>query len=209
MCFKNASILIIASANFHTKGDEIAEISDAYTLLENYLGKFFAILFAFGLLCSGQSSTITGTLAGQYIMSGFLGKRFKVPVWARRLVTRLVAILPALVIGIIMGDSGLNRLLILSQVILSIQLPFAIWPLLHFTSRKDIMSVSVKETSIEELPLHSLEKGSEASSISLDPTVKMESDGLTNSIGMMIIIFLVNLCITGFNVVLIVQTATK
>ena len=153
----NSSILIVSAAAFYQKGNgQIAELGDAYTLLDQYLGKTAAVLFAFALLCSGQSSTITGTLAGQYVMIGFLGESFKIPPWIRRLVTRIIAIVPALIVILLNGEKGLNRMLVLSQVILSLQLPFAVWPLVHFTSRKDIMTIQMvkeaKESSSASLP---------------------------------------------------------
>ncbi len=137
--FINAAILIVAAAAFHTRGMfKVAEISDAYKLLTPTLGAAAAsTLFALALLASGQNSTLTGTLAGQIVMEGFLN--FRLRPWIRRLVTRLIAIVPAaLVIGI-MGESKITDLIILSQVILSFQLPFAIIPLLAFTGDRKKM----------------------------------------------------------------------
>src|SRR3954449_4346201 len=137
--FINAAILIVAAATFHTAGQfEIAEIQDAYHLLSPMLGASFAsTLFAVALLASGQNSTITATLAGQIVMEGFL--RIRLPAWMRRLVTRLLAIIPAVTVAALYGESGTAKLLVLSQVILSLQLPFAVIPLVRFTSDKEKM----------------------------------------------------------------------
>src|SRR6266852_5829190 len=132
--FVNAAILILGAAAFHTRGlHDVAEISDAYKLLTPVLGASLAsTLFACALLASGQNSTLTGTLAGQIVMEGFLDIRLKP--WLRRLITRGIAIIPAaLVIGIA-GENKVTPLLILSQVVLSFQLPFAVIPLIQFTS---------------------------------------------------------------------------
>ncbi|MBI1792448.1 MAG: Nramp family divalent metal transporter, partial [Acidobacteria bacterium] len=129
----NAAILILSSAVFFTNGKVVTEIQQAHQLLAPLLGTTLAgVLFAVALLCSGQSSTLTGTLAGQIVMEGFLN--FRMRPWLRRLLTRLLAIVPAAVVIYIAGDQGTFKLLILSQVILSMQLPFAVIPLIHFTS---------------------------------------------------------------------------
>ncbi|MCX5760461.1 MAG: Nramp family divalent metal transporter, partial [Gemmatimonadetes bacterium] len=132
--FINAAILVVAAATFHTSGNtEVAEIQDAYKLLTPLLGVSGAsAIFALALLASGQNSTLTGTLAGQIVMEGFLNLRLRP--WVRRLITRAIAIVPAVIVAILYGDSGTARLLILSQVILSLQLSFAVFPLVHFTS---------------------------------------------------------------------------
>ena len=134
--FINAAILVTAAAAFHgTQHEEVADIHDAYALLTPVLGASLAsTLFAVALLASGQNSTLTGTLAGQIVMEGFLDIRL--PPWARRLVTRLVAIVPAIVVAIAWGEKGVGKLLVLSQVILSLQLPFAVFPLVAFTASK-------------------------------------------------------------------------
>jgi len=134
--FINASILIVAAATFHTTGNvEVAEIQDAYHLLSPLLGVSAAsILFAVALLASGQSSTLTGTLSGQIVMEGFLDIRLRP--WLRRLITRAIAIVPAVIVSIVYGESGTAQLLILSQVILSFQLSFAVFPLVRFTSER-------------------------------------------------------------------------
>src|SRR6185436_13832661 len=126
--FINAAILIIAAATFHTSGrTEIAEIQDAHKLLTPLLGAGASTAFALALLASGQNSTLTGTLAGQIVMEGFLNIRIRP--WLRRLITRLIAIVPAALVAIFYGESGTAKLLILSQVILSLQLSFAVFPL--------------------------------------------------------------------------------
>ncbi len=132
--FINSAILVMASAAFHGTGNEnVADISDAYQLLSPLLGTQLAsILFAVALLLSGQNATLTGTLAGQIVMEGFLNLRLRP--WLRRLITRLLAIIPAIVVIILYGERGTGALLILSQVILSLQLPFAVFPLVMFTS---------------------------------------------------------------------------
>lgn len=133
--FVNAAILIVAAAVFFKTGNsQVAEISEAHRLLPNFLGKFAPILFAVALIAAGQSSTITGTLAGQIVMEGYLSLRINP--WIRRLITRLLAIIPALLVIIIAGEKQVDSLLVLSQVILSLQLGFAIIPLIHFVSDK-------------------------------------------------------------------------
>ena len=132
--FVNAAILTLAAAAFHTTGQtEVAEIQDAYRLLAPTLGVGLAsTLFALALLASGQNSTITATLAGQIVMEGFL--RLRLPPWARRLVTRLIAVVPVIVVAWLAGEGGTAKLLILSQVVLSLQLPFAVIPLVRFAT---------------------------------------------------------------------------
>ena len=137
--FVNAAILIVAAATFHFSGyQEVADIEEAYKLLSPLLGVSFAsILFAVALLASGQNSTITGTLAGQIIMEGFIN--LKIKPWLRRMITRLIAIVPAVFFIGIYGSSSVTDLLIFSQVVLSLQLSFAVFPLLYFTGNKKIM----------------------------------------------------------------------
>ncbi|MEZ5036247.1 MAG: Nramp family divalent metal transporter [Chitinophagales bacterium] len=137
--FINAAILILAAATFH-KNElyEVTQIEDAYKMLEPLLGASLApTFFAIALLAAGQNSTLTGTLSGQIVMEGFIN--LKIKPWARRLITRLIAIIPALIVSIWMGEKGTDRLLIFSQVILSLQLSFAVIPLVLFTSDKDKM----------------------------------------------------------------------
>ena len=132
--FVNAAILVLGAAAFHHRGmTGVADISEAYKLLSPVVGASLAsTLFAAALLCSGQNSTLTGTLAGQIVMEGFLNLRL--PPWLRRLITRLIAIVPAAIVIGVMGEGQVTNLLILSQVVLSFQLPFAVVPLVMFTS---------------------------------------------------------------------------
>jgi len=133
--FINAAILIVAAATFHTSGNtDVAEIQDAYKLLTPLLGAGASTVFALALLASGQASTITSTLAGQIVMEGFLNIRLRP--WLRRLITRSIAIVPAAIVAILYGESGTAQLLVFSQVILSMQLSFAVFPLVRFTSDK-------------------------------------------------------------------------
>jgi len=134
--FINAAILVVSAAVFHWSGhQDVAEIQDAYKLLSPLLGVGAAsILFAVALLASGQNSTLTGTLAGQIVMEGFLN--FRITPWLRRLITRLIAIIPAVLVISIFGEGKSTELLIASQVALSMQLGFAVWPLMRFTSEK-------------------------------------------------------------------------
>ena len=137
--FINGAILVMAAAVFHgTPHENVADIGDAYLLLDPLLGATVAsTLFAVALLFSGQNATLTGTLAGQIVMEGFLNIRLRP--WLRRLITRLIAIVPAVVVIAIYGEQGSGPLIVLSQVILSLQLPFAIFPLVQFTSSRKMM----------------------------------------------------------------------
>lgn len=143
--FINAAILIVAAATFHTSGNhDIADIHDAHRMLEPLLGTSLAsIAFAIALLASGQNSTLTGTLAGQIVMEGFLNIRLKP--WLRRLITRLIAVVPAFFVTIMYGEGGTADLLVLSQVILSMQLSFAVVPLVMFTGDKLKMGIFVNK----------------------------------------------------------------
>lgn len=149
--FINAAILIMASAVFHNSGNEnVADIGDAYLLLSPLLGTTLAsTLFAVALLCSGQNATLTGTLAGQIVMEGFINIRLRP--WLRRLITRLIAIIPAIIVIAIYGDAGTGPLLILSQVVLSLQLPFAVFPLVMFTSDRHKMGAFVTPQWVQAL----------------------------------------------------------
>jgi manganese transport protein len=149
--FINAAILIVAAATFYTRGrTDIAEIQDAYHLLSPMLGVTGAsTLFALALLASGQNSTLTGTLAGQIVMEGFLHLRIRP--WLRRLITRAIAIIPAIIVTWISGEKGTASLLVLSQVILSLQLSFAVFPLVMFTSDKSKMGEFVNGTVVKLL----------------------------------------------------------
>ena len=135
----NAAILTLAAGAFHTTGHTgVTEIQDAYHLLDPIVGSgVAALLFGVALLASGQSSTFTGTIAGQVIMEGFLD--LKIPCWQRRLITRGLALVPALCGVLWLGDKGVGTLLVASQVVLSLQLPFAIWPLVRLTSDRAVM----------------------------------------------------------------------
>src|SRR5271167_4729130 len=137
--FINAAILVLSAAAFHTRGlHDVAEIADAYKLLSPVLGVSLAsTVFAVALLASGQNSTLTGTLAGQIVMEGFLDIRLKP--WVRRLLTRGIAIIPAIICLLVYGEQGVTQLLLLSQVVLSFQLPFAVIPLVQFTSDRNKM----------------------------------------------------------------------
>jgi manganese transport protein len=134
--FINAAILITSAAAFYgTEYAGVADIGDAYKLLTPVLGAGFAsTVFAVALLASGQNSTLTGTLAGQIVMEGFLNIRLRP--WLRRLITRGIAIVPAVIVAALYGERGTGQLLVLSQVILSLQLSFAVIPLVLFTSDK-------------------------------------------------------------------------
>ena len=147
----NAGILILAAAAFHWSGHEnVASIQDAYQLLTPLLGAGAAgVIFALALLASGQNSTLTGTLAGQVVLEGFM--HLRLPPWLRRLVSRLLAVVPAVIVVAIYGDQGADNLLILSQVILSMQLGFAIWPLMRFTSDRVKMGEFANRTWLKIL----------------------------------------------------------
>jgi len=133
----NAAILIVAASVFHSRGHVVQELEEGHRLLGSLLGGASATAFAVALLASGQSSTITGTLAGQIVMEGFLN--LKIKPWSRRLITRGLAIVPALILVMVSGGTHTVGLLVLSQVVLSMQLPFAIFPLIKFTSDRAIM----------------------------------------------------------------------
>lgn len=137
--FVNAAILVLAAATFHTHGEQVDSIERAHELLPEFLGPMGPILFGVALLAAGQSSTLTGTLAGQIVMEGYL--HIRLAPWLRRLITRMVALVPAVIVIALMGDNSTQPLLVLSQVILSLQLPFAVIPLIHFTSNRKNMGV--------------------------------------------------------------------
>jgi manganese transport protein len=145
----NAAILILAAAAFHRSGHTaVVEIQDAYHLLDPLVGGTLAsVLFGVALLASGQSSTFTGTIAGQVVLEGFLQR--SIPCWLRRLITRSMALIPALVGVWWMGDSAVGKMLVMSQVVLSLQLPFALWPLIRFTSDKTLMGSFVNSTWVK------------------------------------------------------------
>ncbi len=145
----NAAILVLAATAFHRTGhSDVTQIQDAYHLLDPIVGSTFAsALFGIALLAAGQSSTFTGTIAGQVIMEGFLD--LKIPCWQRRLVTRALALVPALGGVWWLGEPGVGTLLVASQVVLSFQLPFAIWPLLRFTSDRRVMGSFATGTGLK------------------------------------------------------------
>jgi manganese transport protein len=146
--FVNAAILILAASAFHQNGyNGVSDIQDAHILLQNIFGNLAPALFAIALICAGQSSTITGTLAGQIVMEGYLNLR--ISPWIRRLITRLLAIAPALFTIFYFGEEKLGELLVLSQVVLSMQLGFAIIPLIHFTSSKKLMGIFAIRTWVK------------------------------------------------------------
>lgn len=149
--FINGAILIVSAATFHNSGNSnVGDIFDAHKLLTPLLGTSLAsIFFAIALLASGQNSTLTGTLAGQIVMEGFLNIKLKP--WLRRLITRLIAIVPALLVSLYMGESGTSKLLIFSQIILSMQLSFAVIPLIIFTNSKLKMGVFVNKPFLQFL----------------------------------------------------------
>src|SRR5437867_1624368 len=149
--FINGAILVMAAAVFHGSGHEaVADIGDAYKLLSPLLGfKTASVLFAVALLCSGQNATLTGTLAGQIVMEGFINLRLRP--WLRRLITRLIAIVPAIIVVVLYGERGTGQLLILSQVILSLQLSFAVFPLVMFTSDKHKMGAFASPLWVQAL----------------------------------------------------------
>lgn len=149
--FVNAAILVLAASAFYYQGrTDVAEIKVAHELLHQMLGSQMApILFAVALIASGQSSTVTGTLAGQIVMEGYL--RLRINPWIRRLITRLVAIIPAVIVILINGENNIDSLLVLSQVILSLQLGFAIIPLIHFVSDKETMGEFVIKPAVQVL----------------------------------------------------------
>jgi manganese transport protein len=149
--FINAAILIVAAATFHTRGQhDVAEIQEAYKLLSPTLGASLAsVLFGVALLASGQNSTLTGTLAGQIVMEGFLQIRLRP--WLRRLITRLIAIIPAVITTMLYGESGTAKLLVFSQVVLSLQLSFAVIPLVMFTGDRSKMGQFVNPPWVKVL----------------------------------------------------------
>ena len=149
--FVNAAILVVAAATFHTSGHaDVEEIGQAFQLLSPLLGLGIAsTLFAVALLASGLNSTVTATLAGQIVMEGFL--HIRLPHWARRLLTRGIAIVPVVFVTALYGESGTAKLLVLSQVILSMQLPFAVIPLVSFVSSRQKMGVFAIKTPVAVL----------------------------------------------------------
>ncbi|KAJ3343876.1 hypothetical protein HDU93_005159 [Gonapodya sp. JEL0774] len=202
--FVNAAILSVSAAAFNSRGVPVDELQDAYRLMNETLGATAGTLFALALLFAGQSSTITGTLAGQVVMEGFLGPAVvgKVKPWARRLVTRGCAILPAAIVCIVRGESGVNDLLVASQVALSVQLPFAVWPLVWFTARGSVMGVRRRrKEGYRELAGGDPEQDDSAEQ---EHEVDMR---FVNSWWITVLAVLVASLLTGLNVWLLVQVA--
>lgn len=183
--FVNSAILIVAGAAFSDGNAEIGSIRDGYDYLSSQLGPAAGVVFAIALLCSGQSSTITATLAGQIVMGGFLGDRFIVRPWVRRIVARSIAIIPAMITAILLGEKGIDQLLIISQVVLSLQLPFAVWPLVWFTSKRAYMTVDFHSPG--------------------DPPTQVTSKNFANPIWETVLAVTAATIITGLNFTLLIQ----
>lgn len=145
----NMAILVLAGSAFHESGHVTTDIADAYRLLEPIAGPSAAIIFGLALLASGQSATFTGTIAGQVVMEGFLD--LSIPCWQRRVITRTLAIIPALGGVLWLGDHAVGKLLVLSQVILSLQLPFALYPLIRFSTARAIVGAHVPSVPVRAL----------------------------------------------------------
>jgi manganese transport protein len=207
--FVNSSILIVAASNFFYKNSEenVATLFDAHDLLTRYLGKPAGTIFALALLIAGQSSTLTATIAGQIVMEGFMG--WKIRAWVRRLLTRMFAIVPAMIIAIISGENGLNDTLVASQVALSIQLPFAVIPLVYFTSSRKCMKVNVREVfqKDNENSDPKVEENNEE-----DTRITIEQDDenpyvvFRNTIVIIIIASIVSVIILGLDIYLVIET---
>ena len=195
----NSSILIVAGTAFHNVKEDVGDLSEAYKLLVKSFGSLAGYAFAIALLFSGQSSTITGTLAGQICMQGFLGSQFRIAPWIRRLTTRSLAIIPAMIVAIYKGNDGVNDLLVFSQVVLSLQLPFAIWPLIVYTSSRAFMTVT-----FVNYPSTSTLEECESSLETIDEDLFVQSD-FSNSWLLTIIAYIIGILITLFNVVLLIQ----
>ncbi|ORY04321.1 natural resistance-associated macrophage protein [Basidiobolus meristosporus CBS 931.73] len=210
--FVNSAILIVAAAAFHYRENnstqvEVADLFDAHKLLSDYLGPIAGTSFALALLLAGQSSTITATMAGQIVMEGFLGLTMRP--WLRRLITRAFAIVPAMVVAIVAGSKGLNEVLIASQVILSLQLPFAVIPLVLFTSSKTVMQLPPQQTDIrmESVSCEEIKNDSDDEvSLENEAPVKLNVD-FTISTPMKIVTWIVAIIIVLLNVFLLVQVA--
>ncbi|KAJ3250143.1 hypothetical protein HDU77_006937 [Chytriomyces hyalinus] len=185
----NSAILIVAGSAFSGDG-EVGEIQDAYYLLKKHLGPLAAFSFALALFCAGQSSTITGTLCGQIVTEGFLGPSIKFQPAVQRLLTRVLAIVPAMAAALYGGESGMNDLLVMSQVMLSLQLPFAVWPLVWITggAEGDAMKVTFKGN---------VEDGQGDESVVVD---------YANSNGLKRVAFAIAVVITLFQVILVYKT---
>ncbi|KXS18203.1 Nramp-domain-containing protein [Gonapodya prolifera JEL478] len=205
--FVNAAILSVSAATFFSHGTQVGELADAYRLMVNSLGATAGTLFALALLFAGQSSTITGTLAGQVVMEGFLGPAAvgKVAPWVRRLITRGCAIIPAAIVCVVRGESGVNDLLVGSQVALSVQLPFAVWPLVWFTAKGSVMGVRRRrKEGYKELADGDPEAEDGAGGVEHEHEVDLR---FVNSWWVTALAVLVAALLTGLNVWLLAQVA--
>ncbi|KAK9762541.1 Manganese transporter smf1 [Basidiobolus ranarum] len=204
--FVNSAILVVAGGAFHNNAKvEVADLFDAQRLLTETMGSVAGMAFALALLLSGQSSTITGTMAGQIIMEGFLGLTIRP--WLRRLVTRGLAIIPAMAVAILFGSKGMNQVLIGSQVILSLQLPFAVIPLVMFTGNKKVMKVPFIEKNEEfEINTISSENENQTAKDHDDMFDDSEKTFASNTL-MKILSWLIAIIIVGLNGFLLVETA--
>ncbi|ORX98219.1 natural resistance-associated macrophage protein [Basidiobolus meristosporus CBS 931.73] len=209
--FINSAILVVAAAAFHYRTDgatqvEVADLFDAHKLLTDYLGPIAGTSFALALLLAGQSSTITATMAGQVVMEGFLGLTMRP--WLRRIVTRAFAIIPAMIVAIVAGSKGLNEVLIASQVILSLQLPFAVIPLVLFTSSRRVMRLpQAPNTGMEIQPLNPEEiREHDDIPVEDDAPLNLDED-FSISTPMKIVTWIVAIIIVLLNVFLLIQIA--
>ncbi|KAI8621023.1 NRAMP family [Chytriomyces sp. MP71] len=204
--FINSAILIVASAEFYKTGDgKVAEIKDASLLLVKHLGPAAGFAFALALFCAGQSSTITGTLAGQVVTEGFLGPgaaaKFKPSL--QRLATRLLAIVPAMTAALLTGEKGMNELLVGSQVVLSLQLPFAVWPLVWVTcgaSDGEGMKVTFERDLNEAI--EGMDGDNDDADDETESGVVVD---FKNSIALRVASVIIALLITAFNIILLIK----
>ncbi|RIB07438.1 NRAMP family, partial [Gigaspora rosea] len=204
--FVNSAILIVSGANFFynsPNNPKPADLFDAYDLLTSYLGKAAATIFAIALLIAGQSATITATMAGQVVMEGFC--EWKLKPWVRRLITRGFAVIPAMIIAIVRGRNGLNDLLVASQVALSIQLPFAVIPMVWFTSKKKFMQVNTRDLE-ERTPDSSVSNEIYAPKLYDNHDKNNDILDFTNSIPLTIISVIVSIVILGLDMYLVITT---
>lgn len=210
--FVNSSILIVAASNFYYKNtqENVATLFDAHELLTRYLGTPAGTIFALALLIAGQSSTLTATIAGQIVMEGFMG--WKIRAWVRRLITRCFAIVPAMIIAIVSGENGLNDTLVASQVALSIQLPFAVIPLVYFTSSKKCMKVNVRDVFKNDENDETNDKVEENNNNDDDTKITIEQKDVSpyvifrNTMVIIILASIVSGIILGLDVYLVIAT---
>ncbi|ORX99339.1 natural resistance-associated macrophage protein [Basidiobolus meristosporus CBS 931.73] len=208
--FVNSAILVVASGAFHYGAGEskveVADLFDAHQLLTKSLGSVAGVAFALALLLSGQSSTITGTMAGQIIMEGFLGLTMRP--WLRRIITRGLAIVPAMAVAVLFGSKGMNQVLIGSQVILSLQLPFAVIPLVMFTSSKRVMRVPYIEKNEEfEITTINSEEPSASTAFDHEQMFDASEKHFASNLFMKVVTWLIALIIVGLNGFLLLETA--